>query len=677
MALPVQNLDDRTFQDLVNEARSKIPQYCPEWTDHNLSDPGITLIELFAWMTELIIYRLNRVPDKNYVKFLDLIGVRLTPGNPARTEITFRLTAPTSETLTIPRGVEVATVRTETQNAIVFTTDEDLSISVPRLDHFLTTPDGNQFEDRIPLLEEMAAGQDRGPGQGDAPPYFSLFQDVPQPGNTFYLGYGSDLRGAVLLVNFGLEDIAVVGVNPDNPPLLWEYWDGADQDWNKFERQPESQAWLDTDATQGLNSHGQVLFHLPRTAGLTTVGLREGYWIRCQLTPFSRSQGSYESSPRLRTIESQAVGGLVAASNITRQVGEVLGTSDGKTGQVMKISQVPILPLGPGETVEVEAEDNSGWEAWEQVSEFSQSGVLDRHFECDPVSGEVRFGPAIRSPNGDNVRHGAVPPRGSRVRLTSYRHGAGPQGNVGRKTLRVLKSSIPYVASVTNRRSATGGVEPEDIENAKMRGPQALRTLHRAVTAGDFEFLAKEASPSVGRAHCLQPQETGQEGAPPPGVVQVLLVPNLPRSDRRLTPEDLAIPADLLKQVKEYLDERRLLSVALTVSEPEYTWVAVEARVNTRPGTEIQVKQAIEEQLYRFINPVHGGGDGSGWAFGRGLFDSELSAQIQSVPGVNYIENLKVFPVDPTTGVRGEAIQSLSVPASGLLCSLSHSVTCF
>ena len=165
MALPAQNLDDRTFQDLVNEARSKIPQYCPEWTDHNLSDPGITLIELFAWMTELIIYRLNRVPDKNYVKFLDLIGVRLTPGNPARTQITFRLTAPTSETLTIPRGTEVATVRTETQNAIVFTTDEDLSISVPRLDHFLTTPDGTQFEDRIPLLEEMAASQARGPGQ--------------------------------------------------------------------------------------------------------------------------------------------------------------------------------------------------------------------------------------------------------------------------------------------------------------------------------------------------------------------------------------------------------------------------------------------------------------------------------------------------------------------------------
>ena len=77
MALPVPNLDDRTFQDLVNEARRRIPMYCPEWTDHNLSDPGITLIELFAWMTEQIIYRLNKVPDKNYVKFLELMGIKL------------------------------------------------------------------------------------------------------------------------------------------------------------------------------------------------------------------------------------------------------------------------------------------------------------------------------------------------------------------------------------------------------------------------------------------------------------------------------------------------------------------------------------------------------------------------------------------------------------------------
>ena len=70
--IPSPNLDDRTYEDIVDEAIRLIPQYCPEWTNFNQSDPGITLIHLFAWMAEMIIYRLNRVPEKNYLAFLDL-----------------------------------------------------------------------------------------------------------------------------------------------------------------------------------------------------------------------------------------------------------------------------------------------------------------------------------------------------------------------------------------------------------------------------------------------------------------------------------------------------------------------------------------------------------------------------------------------------------------------------
>ena len=77
MRLPAIELDDRRFQDLVSEARLRINRACPEWTEHNVSDPGITLIELFAWMTEMTIYRLNRVPDKLHVALLDLLGIRL------------------------------------------------------------------------------------------------------------------------------------------------------------------------------------------------------------------------------------------------------------------------------------------------------------------------------------------------------------------------------------------------------------------------------------------------------------------------------------------------------------------------------------------------------------------------------------------------------------------------
>src|ERR671933_2688511 len=82
--IPPPKLDDRSFHDIVEEAISMIPRYCPEWTNHNPSDPGITLLELYAWMTEMVIYRLNKVPEKNFLTFLDLIGVRLKPPEPAK-----------------------------------------------------------------------------------------------------------------------------------------------------------------------------------------------------------------------------------------------------------------------------------------------------------------------------------------------------------------------------------------------------------------------------------------------------------------------------------------------------------------------------------------------------------------------------------------------------------------
>jgi len=74
MTLPLPNLDDRTYQDLIEEARRLIPIEYPEWTDHNPSDAGITILELMAWLTEMVIYRVNRIPDENIEVFLKLLN---------------------------------------------------------------------------------------------------------------------------------------------------------------------------------------------------------------------------------------------------------------------------------------------------------------------------------------------------------------------------------------------------------------------------------------------------------------------------------------------------------------------------------------------------------------------------------------------------------------------------
>ena len=147
MALPSPNLDDRRFQQFVDDAKRYIQQRCPEWTDHNVSDPGVTLIEAFAQMVDQLIYRLNRVPDLNYVKFLELIGVELRPPAAARGMVTFWLSSPQPQTVLVRAETEVATPRTDTDEPVVFSTIADLDIVPCEFAGVATAPAGGDAQD--------------------------------------------------------------------------------------------------------------------------------------------------------------------------------------------------------------------------------------------------------------------------------------------------------------------------------------------------------------------------------------------------------------------------------------------------------------------------------------------------------------------------------------------------
>ena len=128
MSLPVPNLDDRSWKQIVDEAVRLIPRYAPEWTNHNASDPGITLLELYAWMTEMVIYRLNKVPEKNFLTFLDLIGVRLKPPEPARAVLELSPSEGAEGELTVRKGTQVATLQAAGGDPVTFETLRDITL---------------------------------------------------------------------------------------------------------------------------------------------------------------------------------------------------------------------------------------------------------------------------------------------------------------------------------------------------------------------------------------------------------------------------------------------------------------------------------------------------------------------------------------------------------------------
>ncbi|UCH43595.1 MAG: putative baseplate assembly protein [Dehalococcoidales bacterium] len=653
MTLITPNLDDRKFQDIVSEARSKIPLYCPKWTDYNLSDPGITLIELFAWMVDMLLYRLNRVPDKNYIKFMEIIGIHLEPPSPAMVDVTFRLSAPQLETITIPQGTEVATVRTETQEAVSFTTNGDLVIVVPHLAYALTTTDESAFNDCLPTIKNPDLLVD-------------IFQQPPAENDAFYLGCDEDLKAHTLMLSLECS-VEGIGVDPYNPPLVWEYWNGELEQWSALV--------LESDTTGGLNADGQVILRIPGNCDMTEVNGINACWIRCRAIQPQPGQRPYSTSPRVKTVAMESIGGTVAASHAFKVLSEFLGISDGSSGQRFQLQNTPVLLRENGETIEVEEETEGEFQPWQEVTDFSSSGPDDAHFTCDSVSGEIQFGVSIRKPSGEEWQYGKVPPDGRRIRFTAYRCGGGVEGNVGEGTITVLKSSIPYVASVNNYSPARGGTDAETMDSAKIRAPQVLKSSTRAVTAEDFESLALEASPAVARARCICPGSTSEGTAPPPGLVKLYLVPAVQEAARLLSDDELRLTRRVQEEVQYYLDERRLLAVRLETASATYVPVSVTARIKVRPGRDPeQVAASVEQELYRYINPVCGGSEGSGWEFGRSLSVSEIYAVMQSVDGLDYIEEVKLFPVDADTGERQEPVTKLGITPESVFCSREHQV---
>jgi len=110
-----------------------IPRYAPEWTNHNPSDPGITLIELAAWMTDLLIYRLNQVPDKNYVAFLNLLGIKLRAPRAARALIRFGLVQGSIKQR-VPRATQISTPQATEEHTVTFETARDAIVCLSRPD---------------------------------------------------------------------------------------------------------------------------------------------------------------------------------------------------------------------------------------------------------------------------------------------------------------------------------------------------------------------------------------------------------------------------------------------------------------------------------------------------------------------------------------------------------------
>ena len=204
----------------------------------------------------------------------------------------------------------------------------------------------------------------------------------------------------------------------------------------------------------------------------------------------------------IRSLIAATIGGTTAAVHGEIVLGEDLGVSEGVAGSgVPAAGAVPVI-AGPRPLV-VERRPPDGWEEWTQVESFAGR----RPGSSRPSSSTGRRPRRLRPGGAGGRRHRASTtapcrPRAPGCGCRCYRTGGGGAGNVARRALSVLRSSIPYVSPVENREPAGGGVDGETVAEAKIRGPLQLRSRDRAVTAEDYEHLARPAAPEIARVRC-------------------------------------------------------------------------------------------------------------------------------------------------------------------------------
>ena len=236
MSLPTPNLDDRRFQDLVDDAKrhecsssGRSGRAGRTTTSH---DPGVTLIETVASMVDQLLYRLNRVPDRTYVKFLELIGLQLQPPTAAVAPITFWLSAPQTTDVIVPAGTEVSTERADTSEPVVFRTSARLDIVATSLAAVASAPAPTRGAEPAAsdLTDPLHAGARGDAVLGQACGRRLLLRRA--------VGSGAELRRQPALRRQGLG----YRHRARPAPIEWHAWDGAE--WRPCEVEQGHDRWL-------------------------------------------------------------------------------------------------------------------------------------------------------------------------------------------------------------------------------------------------------------------------------------------------------------------------------------------------------------------------------------------------------------------------------------------------
>jgi hypothetical protein len=622
------SLFQRRFQDLMEIGRARLPSLAPEWTDHNAHDPGITLMELLAWVAEAQLYSLSRLRRDERVAYAALLG--LAPaGTQAASGLLWsdRLDS-NSPVTTFKESIVIS------KDAIINVMDDETPTFRPS--HTLLWVPGH-----IEKLETRSAN-------GKTTDHTI----TNERGGLPFLPFGERTgRRDVLKLTFACRDTSgLFGSNrEDDKGALWPIGvlvapplGGAVEPATSADAGRSSLGAtlvadderialrIAADSTQGFLTTGAILLNFDNVTSPPS-----------KLKTFTielRSPKGFARPPRVLRIEPNVIP-ILQGHTIPSELHVATGMPDWSF-----VLNAPGLRFASGEEpVTVEVGEPSGLKTWSRCPRLSESGPHDDVYEFDVETGQVTFG------NGVN---GRIPPAESQV-LATYAVSDGEEGNVARN--RKWKVTGVEGAFGVNPDPITGGAATSGWIDDRRKARRRSRDDHALVSADDIETAAK-ALPllEVARAWVPQPDDR----VPRTGVVTVVVLRSRAGGKE---PEKPPETGQWLEAIRRSLTARMPLASRLVVAAPRYVEFSIqavlEADSNRNPS---EIKKKVEGELQKRLALVDASTGVPPRPPGVPVTQRDLAAWMRATDGVKRVVQLVL------SGADGKSIAQVSVPGHGL-----------
>jgi hypothetical protein len=655
-ALAVPALDSRTYQDLVDEALARIPVHNPEWTNFNRSDPGVTLVELFAFLTESLIYRANQIPERNRRAFLALLGVPIQPPSSARGIVTVRNERGERRALTLARGLEVRA------GAVPFRTELGLDALPVEGRVFFKRVIQNPRAEVVELYRQLYASFREGE---EAPGDIQLYETVPlRPGELGGVDIVEETIDRSLWIALLLREVDKPAGEQDRDAMLSalrEELANRTLSIGLVPAPPEPEAELRPGGRLAPSHPANLEVQLPRVdpsgllpedddervaayrpldvraslnvleePGIIQATLPDASELRLwgNIDPLEAGVGDFPPALEDTRLAERVVtwvrvragagararilwAGInaVTVSQRADVVNEVLPAGTGQPDQAVGLSRTPVVP----ESLSVRITTRDGVEQWERVDDLTVAGpevpVPDlrrppgarqpaprpsKVYVLDAESGRIRFGDGL---------HGARPPADAPIRA-DYAYGAGREGNVGPESIAV-SPSLPAGFAVSNPVRTWGGADGETVSEGEKQVARFLQHRDRLVSTSDFDSIVRRApGVDIGRVEVLSafsPELPSNASGDAAGAVTVMLVPRYDVARPNAPLPDQAF----LDAVCRYIEPRRLVTTEIFLRPPTYVSIWISVGIDVEAGRSFaEVRDAVSGGLAVYLSPL-------------------------------------------------------------------------